>query len=76
MFAIEVVVKGGVVLDYIILRGCFHFFVSPFYIHEGDRILETLYPIKCPLSVAISDNIINKVKRYHSVLTSGDRTQL
>lgn len=45
MFITEVIVKGGVVLDYIISRGVFPFFVLPIYIHKGGRILQTLLNI-------------------------------
>lgn len=49
MFMIEVIVKGVVSLDYIILRGVPNFFVFPIYIHEVGRILET--PLKIRQSI-------------------------
>lgn len=36
MFITEVVVKGGVILDYLMLS-CFYFFILPIYVYENTR---------------------------------------
>ena len=44
IFIIEVIVKGGIVLDYVILKevsNLFTIFDLPMYIHRRGRIIET-----------------------------------
>ncbi len=55
MLIIKVIVKGGVVLNYTILRGVF---VLPIYIHEGGRS-ETSLNIM-PLNTTANYNLNNK----------------